>query len=290
MLSICTKSEQKRLQCVDQLNDLRITNYVRLSGFQPSVRLFQTPLNYGLLDIQIPFTINSENHMNDMLNERYVLSNSSDVIPMSNVKSSVKMRKSNVHHPKYFNVKEALHAIEVGLSDDAKLTTVFILTVLFFQIPSIILYHNYTTNNSVGEGFFSSDVLFHMKMLSICTKSEQKWLQCVDQLNDLRITNYVRLSGFQPSVRLFQTPLNYGLLDIQIPFTINSENHMNDMLNERYVLSNSSDVIPMSNVKSSVKMRKSNVHHPKYFNVKEALHAIEVGLSDHALRFLIGDG
>ncbi|RTG86256.1 uncharacterized protein DC041_0010513 [Schistosoma bovis] len=125
-----------------------------------------------------------------------------------------------------------------------------------------------------------------MEMLSICTKSEQKWLQCVDQLNDLRITNYVRLSGFQPSVRLFQTPLNYGLLDIQIPFTINSENHMNDMLNERYVLSNSSDVIPMSNVKSSVKMRKRNVHHPKYFNVKEALHAIEVGLSDDAVSCL----
>ncbi|CAI2735640.1 unnamed protein product [Schistosoma spindalis] len=164
-----------------------------------------------------------------------------------------------------------------------KWTAVFILTVLFFQILSIFLYHNYTTNNSVEEEFFSSDVLFHMNMLNICTKSEQKWLQCVDQLNDLRMTNYVKLSGFHPSVRLFHTPLNYGLLDIQIPFTINSENHMNDILNERYVLSDSSDVIPMSDVKSSVKMRKRNVHHPKYFNVKEALHAIEVGLSNDAM-------
>ncbi|CAH8676935.1 unnamed protein product [Schistosoma rodhaini] len=133
------------------------------------------------------------------------------------------------------------------------------------------------------EELLSNDSLFHMNMLSICTKSEQKWLQCVDQLNDLSTTNYVRLSGFDGSVRLFHTPFNYGLLDIQIPFTINSENHMNDMLNERYVLSNSSDAIAMSDVNSSVETRKRNVHHPKYFNVTEALHVIEVGLSDDAM-------
>ncbi|XP_018644152.1 85 kD calcium-independent phospholipase A2 (ipla2), putative [Schistosoma mansoni] len=57
--------------------------------------------------------------MNDMLNERYILSDGSDVIAMSDMNSSVGMRNRKAHHPKYFNVTEALHVIEVGLSDDA---------------------------------------------------------------------------------------------------------------------------------------------------------------------------
>ncbi|CAH8565273.1 unnamed protein product [Schistosoma turkestanicum] len=122
-----------------------------------------------------------------------------------------------------------------------------------------------------------------MNALNICTTSEQMWLRCVDHLNNLSVWNYKTLSVFDSSVRVFRTPLNGGLMDIQIPFKTNGENRVNDTLNERYNLLNSKDAIQKSSGQSNVETETRKVHVPKYFNVKEALDAIKVGLPDDAM-------
>ncbi|CAH8565314.1 unnamed protein product [Schistosoma turkestanicum] len=112
------------------------------------------------------------------------------------------------------------------------------------------------------------------------------WLRCVDHLNNLSVWNYKTFSVFDSSVRVFRTPLNGGLMDIQIPFKTNGENRVNDTLNERYNLLNSKDAIQKSSGQSNVETETRTVHVPKYFNVKEALDAIKVGLPDDAVSCL----
>ncbi|CAH8463627.1 unnamed protein product [Schistosoma turkestanicum] len=177
------------------------------------------------------------------------------------------------------------HIIPFGIYISKKLRLVIIFILLIFQISSIILYYNYITDNSLQAGFLNdkSVVFHHMNMLNKCTKSEQIWLQCVNQLNNLNIISYKRLSGFDSSVRLFYTPLNDILLDIQFPFKINNKHRINGTLNEHYVLSNTSTVIQMPNNNSSVKTQIKKVHHPKYFDVNKALHAIEDGLPNNSM-------
>ncbi|KAH8868680.1 Beta-1,3-galactosyltransferase brn [Schistosoma japonicum] len=167
-----------------------------------------------------------------------------------------------------------------GIYTCKKWSIIFISIVLFFQF---ILLYNYITNNSLVQEHLKEDILYRMNMLLKCTESKQMWLQCTEQFNNLNITNYKTLRVFDSSVRLFHTSFTGELLDIQIPFKINNNHHMNDEFNERYILSNSNYVTRMHDRKSNVILRRRTVHHPKYFDVKKALHAIEVGLPADAM-------
>ncbi|CAH8662954.1 unnamed protein product [Heterobilharzia americana] len=157
---------------------------------------------------------------------------------------------------------------------------VLILVAMLFQILSITLYRYYTVYKPFEEEFLNTEALYSMDTLTKCTESENMWLQCIEQLNNLSTNNYARVRGFDSSVRLIHTPLNCTFLDIQIPFKRNNKHYSNVTLNELYFLSNDALTTMINGRGLTTKNINRGWHHPKYFSMKEALNAIQTGLPD----------
>ncbi|CAH8872203.1 unnamed protein product [Trichobilharzia szidati] len=163
-----------------------------------------------------------------------------------------------------------------GVVASKKSKLIFIVAVMFFQLSSITIYRYYAISKLFEEEFVEPEIMYNMDTLRKCTQSENKWLQCIKQLNNLTRVSNARVRGFDSSVRLIRTPINCTFLDIQIPFKINNKHYLNVTLNERYILPRSSSVAKNGNL--TIKAVSTNRHCPKYFNVKEALNAIHKGL------------